>query len=199
MTLGPERFAFEPRVDSRRRRLFYRFEVEYQPCVRGYLVRLGRILENDVFFFAENKTYKVLLMPAGKDNQFRGVVMETGPHYGGIPFPAVIPNHGGIGLHGVFVKVVEYEDIHIVAGKRAFTPYGDQLSFMALHLDVGSSPDAVRFGRERPDGGPGEKFAVRLGIHYALGPFIEPGGERSVIGGYGYLQIRVASQHINRE
>ena len=194
MALLPQSLAHLARVEFGGGGGFEGFEVEVEPIVGAEGVELAPLFELHHTLLLLYATHKVLLVPASEDNQLAREVVLPCAHNGGVPIPAVLPDGGGVSLHGVFVEVVNYKHIYGIARERALPTHRHQVARVTHYLrKFGGALVGSRAPRSL-DGGVGKEGCVGGRVDEPLHSLVELLGERGTIRGYGDVEVGIFAQ-----
>ena len=196
MKLLPKRFARFTGIDRRRRTRFESFEVQIEPGIGRQRIELRPVGELDERLPAAERADQILLVPAREDDQLAGEVVHTGLHDRGVPLPTVLPHDGRIGLHRIFVKVVENEAVHTVARERPLAADREQAAPVTDDLHLIGRTQVLRRPGSPLDGRFREKGCIFGRIDDTLHAPVELRSQRSRIGGDGDPQIGIAPQQV---
>lgn len=196
---GPQRLARRTGVDLGGRGRPERLEIERQPAVGRHPLQIAPRVQLDDPLAAAQHPDQVLLVPAGEDHQLARGVVHAGAHHRGVPLPAILADDRRVGLHRIFVEVVEQEAVHAVARERPLATHRQQATLAAHNLHLIGRADVVGGLRAALDRRRRKEPAVFGRLQNALHAAVELRGQRRRIGGDGDAQIGVEPQQIGRQ
>ena len=123
--------------------------------------------------------------------------MESGFDDAVVPVPDVFSHQRGVGLHGIFVEVVQDEDVDGISGKGAFPAHGQQTAGLTSDIEFLATADHSRivFSGGFETGG-GEYAFIEGGVDQLLDAAVEAAGEGLVVGGEDDSQGGIQPQQI---
>ncbi len=196
MPLGPQRLARGARVDPARRVALHRLEIQAQPVVGPRAIDIAPLAQIDASLPSAQHADQILLVPAREDDEFARRVVHSGPHHRGVPLQTVLAHDGRIGLHRIFVKIVEYEAVDAVARKRTLAADREDAAVAPHDLGLVGGAEVLRRLSPALYARRGKDLAVLRRLDDTLHAAVELIGQRRRIGGYGHPPIGIETENI---